>query len=126
MKDMTLTRQEVSMATRIAYSHLVEKSIYRGAKLRIDKRTRVGKLALEMIYKLEKTYNFEEVREKKKLRSLNGVKSFTNILSRPLVKDYINNKNSLKKIHNDHLEFYGRNHWAKDELDLRILKKLKV
>lgn len=112
-------------AERIAHKYLAMKAGFGLTKLpKVDKRTKVGKLALEMIYKLEKTYNFEEVREKKKLRNLNRVKPFTNILSRPLVKDYINNKHSLKKVHENRLEFYGRNHWAKDELDLRILKKL--
>lgn len=123
---MTLTRQEVSMATRIAYSHLVEKSIYRGAKLRIYKRTRVGKLALEMIYKLEKDFDFEKVRQKKIERVKLKNSTFSNVFTNPIVKDYINNNSSIKSIYNDRIHFWGgRNHWAKNELDKRILKILK-
>lgn len=100
--------------------------MYRGTRLRIDKRTRVGKLALEMIYKIEKDFDFDGVRQKITERIKLKNSTFSNVFTNPIVKDYINNKNNIKTIHRDRIQFFnGRNHWAKSETDLRILKILR-
>lgn len=110
----------------IAYNYLRQKAISRFAKLKVDKRTKVGKLALEMVYKLEKTYDFEEVKNKRKQRHNQKPEPYKNILQNPLVKDYINNRHNLKQVLNDRLVFWGgRNHWAKNETDLKILNILR-
>ena len=113
-------------AEKIVYNYLRQKAINTGAKLRVDKRTKVGKLALQMVYELEKTFDFEEAKNKRKQRHNQKPKPFTNILKNPIVKDYINNKHSIKQILNNRLVFWGgRNHWAKSETDLKILQIFK-
>lgn len=111
---------------KIAYNYLRQKAISKFAKLKVDRRTKVGKLALKMIYELEKTYDFEGVKNKRKQRENQKPEPFKNILQNPIVKDYINNRHKLKQILNDRLLFWGgRNHWAKNETDLRILSILR-
>ena len=44
-----------------------------------------------------------------------------NVLSSPLVKDYQTSRRHLNRVCADHLDFSGRNHWAKSERDLKIL-----
>ena len=117
---------EQKQAEKIVYNYLRQKAIHKSAKLRVDKRKRVGKLALQMVYKIEKTFDFEGVKNKRKQRHNQKPKPFTNILQNPIVKDYINNKQSIKQILNNRLVFWGgRNHWAKSETDLRVLSILK-
>ena len=117
---------EQKQAEKIAYNYLRQKAINKFAKLKVDRRTRVGKLALQMIYELEKTFDFEEVKNKRKQRHNQKPKPFTNILQNPLVKDYINNRYTIKHILNNRLVFWGgRNHWAKNETDIRILNILR-
>lgn len=118
---------EQKQAEKIAYNYLRQKAISRFAKLRVDRRTRVGKLALQMIYEMEKTYDFEGVKNKRKQRENQKPEPFKNILQNPLVKDYINNRYKIKHILDNRLVFWGgRNHWAKSETDLRILRVLKL
>lgn len=117
---------EQKQAEKIAYNYLRQKAISKFAKLKVDRRTKVGKLALKMIYELEKTYDFEGVKNKHKQRVIQKPKPYKNILQNPIVKDYINNRHKLKQILNDRLLFWGgRNHWAKNETDLRILNILR-
>ena len=47
-----------------------------------------------------------------------------NILAAPLVRDYMQNRHELRRVCVDRLDFYGRNHWAKDDRDRRILAVL--
>lgn len=118
-------KTERQKAENIAHNYLRQRAINVGAKLKVDKRTRVGRLALQIIYEITPTYNFNEVREKRRERSRRKSEAFTNVYSSPLVKDYLSNKNSIIKIFPDHIQFYGRrNHWAKTEKDLKILEIL--
>ena len=114
---------EEKLAEKIIYVYLKQKTLNPYTKLKVDKRTKVGKLALEMVYKIEMAFNFKEVKQKRINR--NKLK-FKNILQNPIVKDYINNKPNIKQVLTNGIVFYGgRNHWAKNEKDLRILKILQ-
>lgn len=44
-----------------------------------------------------------------------------NILAAPIVRDYRQNRHELRRVLADRLDFYGRNHWAKDDRDRRAL-----
>ena len=62
----------------------------------------------------------------KRIRAINKPKPFTNILQNKLVIDYISNRNYIKRIEEDRIVFFGnRNHWAKNEQDVRVLSILK-
>lgn len=115
---------EEKIAEKIIYSYLRQKTLIPHKKLKVDKRTKVGKLALKMVYKIEMAFNFKEAKEKRLNRNkLKQELKFKNILQNPIVKDYINNKSHIKQVLTNGIMFYGgRNHWAKNEKDLRILK----
>ena len=44
-----------------------------------------------------------------------------NILAAPIVCDYMQHRDQLRHVFADRLDFYGRNHWAKDDRDRRTL-----
>lgn len=112
-------------AKRIAYSIIMDRVNRPTAKvMQVDRRTKVGKLALEMVCEIGKTFDFEKAYRKRKERREKKVKPFLNILGRPIVKDYLNNKHQIKAIHKDRIDFFGRNHWAKDDMDLKILDSI--
>lgn len=113
-------------AITLVHTYLRNKAVFYSHKpLRVDRRTKVGKLALKMVAEIEKDYNFTEVKEKVKQRRENK-REITNVLNTPIVKDYFNNKHCIKQIREDRLVFFnGRNHWAKTEQDYKILKTLR-
>jgi hypothetical protein len=47
-----------------------------------------------------------------------------NWLALPIVRDYRENRHHLRRVCADRLDFSGRNHWAKDDRDRRILAVL--
>jgi hypothetical protein len=93
--------------------------------LKFDKRTRVGKEANRLVQSLRSTINVKEVyRIKRERAAQKRIKETVNIFEQPLVKDYLNNKQHIKAIHKDRIEFYGRNHWVKNSKDFKILAVL--
>lgn len=47
---------------------------------------------------------------------------FSNVLNNPIVIDYYMNRSQIKNVAKDCIIFHGgRNHWAKDKRDIRIL-----
>lgn len=44
-----------------------------------------------------------------------------NVLALPIVRDYMQHRDQLRRVCADRLDFYGRNHWAKDDRDRRAL-----
>lgn len=44
-----------------------------------------------------------------------------NVLALPIVSDYRENRHQLRRVCADRLDFYSRNHWAKDDRDRRAL-----
>lgn len=91
---------------------------------RLDKRFSFNQAVLA--YMRKNPVNRVEVLAKMKARSKNNPAPYTNVLSRPLVKDFKSNRHELRQILPDRLVFIsGRNHWAKDGLDRKILSILK-
>ena len=83
------------------------------------------------VLNLIKQYQISETEKKrilalKKERSKTRIEKFENVLSNKLVKDYLANKFSLTGIYSDHLVFGSRNHWAKNETDLKVLDPEKT
>jgi len=83
------------------------------------------------VFTLLKKYQIPETEKKrilalKKDRAKNRIEKFENILSNKLVKDYLSNKYWVRGVYDNHLYFGdGRNHWAKNETDLKVLAILK-
>ena len=44
-----------------------------------------------------------------------------NILAAAIVRDYREHRDTLRRVCVDRLDFYGRNHWAKNDRDRRAL-----
>ena len=47
-----------------------------------------------------------------------------NILAAPIVSDYRKHRHELRRVCVDRLDFYGRNHWAKNDRDRHALEIL--
>lgn len=117
------TKEEIKMAIRTAYQYLYSaNNILFGKSPRLDKRYRLNKLALNYILMLRKNVNKEEVVRKRKVRRNNGF-IFTNVLSNPITKDCMKNKGHIN-IYVDRISEGSRNHWAKNNFDMAILKVL--
>lgn len=99
------------------------RAILCGKVSRLDKRFSFNKAVLAYIRK--NPVSRAEILAKKKARAKNKPVPYTNVLSRPLVKDFKSNRHELRQILPDRLVFIsGRNHWAKDSLDMKILSTL--
>lgn len=86
----------------------------------------------EELGKLSRSYKdmggYEGMREifnKKISRNKNRIEKFTNIYNNHLIVDYLANKRHLTKIYDDLLCFRGRNHYARNSQDLKIISILK-
>lgn len=94
-------------------------------------------------YRLDKRYNFnrevlaffranqlpenerQRVKDLRRQRAKNKPVHFATIFEQPIVKDWIKNGSGIKRITGERLQFWdGRNHWAKNEKDKRILSIL--
>lgn len=93
----------------------------------LDRRYNFNKEVLAYIAKHKAEIDKDIILAKRKERFNNKKQPFTNILSNPLVKDFKNNRFDLKSISNEGLHFIGgRNHWAKNSLDFKVLGVLKT
>jgi ribosomal protein L17 len=103
-------------------------NIYQGKNPKLDRRFTVNKMALNFIRKNNISETTKKaIREKKRQRAiLRNMHKQESILKNKLVVDYLANKNSIKYIYEDHISFCGfRNHWAKNEKDLKVLEILR-
>lgn len=112
---------------RTAYNYVYSvDNLYRQKPPRLDMRFNSSRETLKLIKKLQ----ISEPEKKriitlKKERSGNRIEKFTNVLSNPIVRDYGANNGYLTGVFSDHLQFGGRNHWAKNSTDLKVLAILK-
>lgn len=124
MNELTILEKR---ATKNAYHWLTYHHNIRFRKpLKVDRRTTYSKILLRKISEIQPKINLVEVEQKQKLRKLNKPLVFNNYLLNPIVKDYLNNRNMIQFVNENHLHFYdGRNHWAKNQIDIRILAIIK-
>ena len=95
--------------------------------IRLDMRFKSSYEVLALIKKYQiSTTEKKRILSLKKERSKNRIQKIDNVLSNKLAKDYLTNKYYLRGVYDDHLVFSsGRNHWAKNETDLKVLAILK-
>lgn len=108
---------------KILYSH---NYMWTG-KVKLDRRYNRNKAIMRFLRENALSESEKErITQLRRERVLNRkIKPFIKIKDNPMVKDYLNNKKDLKKVFDSHLWFYGnRNHWAKNEKDVKILKIL--
>ena len=95
-----------------------------GKMKKLDRRFNFNRDVIKFIEK--NPVNKFDILKKRRDRAKNKPSEFINVLSRPLVKDFKNNKAYLRQILPDRLCFHsGRNHWAKDSFDFKILAILR-
>ena len=122
------TTSETIAAKKIAYNFIFSNQFLKiqspfRSEFRADKRTRIGNLSIQLVRSLERdSKTHQEAKEKKISRRKNRPFIFSNILDNAIVKDY--KKNSPTHILENRLRFGNRNHWAKNERDLRVLEIL--
>lgn len=86
----------------------------------------------EELGKLSQTYKnmggaegMREIFNKRISRNIQRSGKFTNIYNNHLIVDYMANKRYLTNIYENGLCFCGRNHYARNEQDLKIISILK-
>lgn len=125
---MNPTKKEIEIAKKWAYGHFFSAWHLSSYRFKPDQRTRIGRLALSQYNELSENCSElrDEVLKKQVARRKNKPAAFSNVLSNPIVKDYRANRPFIEKIYPDRIVFSGyRNHWAKDEKDIRILRILR-
>lgn len=127
MKKNTYTEKDVRReAYRMVYSHgylLMGKLPKRDNRLNF---THDVKQFIKKIDLTEQQVNDIIKLKQKRAKAKRGMNDFTNIYNEPLVKDYRNNKGNLRGVYDNRLFFSGgRNHWAKNDRDVKILAILK-
>lgn len=121
------TKSEIATANKIAYQHIYGiNGLLINRKFSFDKRTRIGNLANSIVS--SKKISEAEKRDiimLKKQRALNKRTNNVSVLELPLVKDYMSNKGMIKFINDNMINFYGRNHHAKNAKDNAVLAILR-
>lgn len=115
-----MTQQELKKATKLAYQFAFSiDNVMFHKRPKFDQRTRIGKLALSIFKKIK--VDKTQIVELKTRRRAAKHCEFSNVLSNPLVKDWMKN---APKVFPNHLSEGHRNHWAKSQFDRKILSIL--
>lgn len=127
----TYTRRDIIRAAWTIYAASIREfmcSTYSDVRVpRHDQRykfNREAEAAARDIIKAKGFYGIMEDREKHRARVRAKVEEERrpqNILAAPIVRDYRQNRHELRRVLAERLDFYGRNHWAKDDRDRRAL-----
>jgi hypothetical protein len=127
----TYTRRDIIRAAWTIYAAAVQNflcSIYSEVRIpRHDQRYRFNREAeatARDIVSRKGLQGIQADREKHRQRTRAKVaeeRRPANILSAPIVRDYMQHRADLRAVRADRLDFYGRNHWAKDDRDRRAL-----
>lgn len=117
---MNYTIEEIKQAKKSAYNFLMYHLDNKFRKFRYDGRTRIGKLSAIYYEQIKNNIDVELIKCKRKERRTNKLGcEFINIFQRPIVKDWLQNKNATILV--NRLQDGSRNHWAKDAKDFNIL-----
>lgn len=118
-----MTHKEISKATNVIFRHYSSFYNYKMCKpLRMDMRYNFSKLVkrLEKTIKIDKDLIFSKKKERLERKNY----KFENILDNKLLNDFKRNGNGMI-VYDDRLYVAGRNHWAKNEQDFKVLQVLK-
>jgi len=121
-----MVNSELKIAKKMAFNYLYGMNhLILGRSFKYDARTKIGKLANEIVKKEVKKIDIKTILElRKKRRELRYI--FIPIFKNPIVNDYILHKYNLNGVYSQNLSFHGgRKHWAKNENDVKILNVLK-
>lgn len=118
--------QAVNKAYKLFFS---AEYLYTNREPKLDRRFNLNKEILKHFKLLKNTIGINElimIKDIKRHRSEHKKAAIQSILERPLVVDFIKNKRNVLRINEDRIMFKdGRNHWAKDNKDLKILSILR-
>jgi hypothetical protein len=93
---------------------------------KLDMRFNFNKQVANELIKIELTENEETLILRKRADRRKNKFVFSNVLNNPLVIDYKANKSRITHIHKEVINFDNyRNHWAKNEFDLKVIAILK-
>lgn len=116
------TKEEHKEAMKAAANYIFTPFWYiKQRAFKHDARTRIGQLSNMYVKKYVHLRTNEVINKQKQRHSNKGAKEFENIFNNAITKDYLTNKRQLKRVAKDKLEFFGRNHYAKNEQDYKIL-----
>jgi hypothetical protein len=122
MKTLVNTQGKTpkQVALKIAYSFIGARFM-RPAKFDMRKNfDKAVKLELSKI-KISEGERIEIMRKRTVRAKLKSVVTFENILQNKLVQDYFKHKKDVLRVQKSGINFRnGRNHWAKNEKDMRV------
>lgn len=121
-----MANSELKTAKKMAFNYLYGiNHLILGRSFKYDARTKIGKLANEIVKKEIKKIDKKAILQlQKNRRELKF--SFVPLLKSPIINDYILHKYNLNGVFTQNLSFRdGRKHWAKNENDLKTLIILK-
>ena len=127
----TYTRRDISRAAWTVYAASVREfmcSTYSDVRVpRHDQRYKFNREAEQAARDIVRAKGFAGIqsdREKHRARTRAKVEEQNrpaNVLALPIVRDDRENRHQLRAVRADRLDFYGRNHWAKNDRDRVIL-----
>ena len=122
--DAKTTTMKTQSPTTVAYKYLT--SIYTARKAqhsapKVDRRTKFGRAVLAEYHRIKSSVDYTAISKKQAQRRA-AAQVCGNILTNPLVRDWMSNKGRYGfKITANRIIDGGRNHWAKSDLDRKIL-----
>lgn len=120
-------KKHIAECAKEKYLHFdeIKRKFYQSYDMRIKKnREELGKLSQS--YKdMGGAEGMREIFNKRISRNIQRSEKFTNIYDNHLIVDYLANKRYLTNIYENGLCFCGRNHYARNEQDLKIISILK-
>lgn len=120
----SLTSSEIKSAKKMAYSFAFSiNNLILNRRFKFDARTRIGKAANVIIKEL--IIDKKSIITKRKLRFANKLNVFSNILNNKLLLDFRAHTSDVRFIHANFIQFWNRNHHAKNEQDLKVLSVIK-
>lgn len=127
----TYTRRDIIRAAWTIYAASVREfmcSTYSDVRIpRHDQRYKFNREAEQAARDIVRAKGFAGIqsdREKHRARTRAKVEEQNrpaNVLALPIVRDYREHRHDLRGVRPDRLDFYGRNHWAKNDRDRVIL-----
>ena len=116
------TPAQVRAAAWNIYAAQVRAHFSRGKQApSLDRRYNFNREVVAEFNRITKAHDIEADHARHIARRRLAMTTSDNIKAAPLVRDYYANRHQLRRVCAERLEFYGRNHWAKNDRDRRIL-----
>ena len=116
--------KKITVKTRVFNYLSSNEFLLLNRKPKLDMRYNESKEFIKLLNFELKKFNKKMALDKIRLRREKYV--FENVLNNKIYLDYKKHYSDIKYIHQDFIQFYGRNHHAKNIFDLRVIEILRL